>query len=199
MQLIIIRHGRPERVENNNGESADPNLTEVGHEQAQRLAEWLSEEPIDAIYVSSMRRARQTAAPLEAVTGLTAIVDDRIREYDDGESHYLPLDEVKRDPEAYRAFIKEHTERDLAGFQAQVLPAFDEIVDNHPGQSVAVVCHGGVINAVAASVLGIGSGMFFNPNYTSINRIMASRSGERSIGSLNDIGHLHTHSHLVLY
>lgn len=199
MQLIVIRHGRPERVENNNGDSADPNLTEVGHEQAQRLAEWLSAEPIDAIYVSSMRRARQTAAPLETVTGLAATVDDRIREYDDGENHYLPLDELKNDPVAYRAFIKEHTERDLASFQSRVLEVVDEIVNEHAGQSVAMVCHGGVINAIAASVLGIGSSMFFNPNYTSINRIMASRSGVRSIGSLNDIGHLHAHSHLVLY
>ncbi len=199
MQLIVIRHGRPEHIEHSNGAHADPDLTDVGHQQAERMAQWLATEPIDAIYVSPMRRARQTAAPLEALLEVTATVDDRIKEYDHAESQYVPIEELKKDPEAYRAFIKAQTERDLAGFQTQVLEATSEIVERHAGQNVAMVCHGGVINAIASDVLGIDKVMFFNPNYTSLNRIMASRSGVRSIGSLNEIGHLRPHPQLVLY
>ena len=41
MELILIRHGLPERVETEDGTPADPPLSEVGHEQARRMANWL--------------------------------------------------------------------------------------------------------------------------------------------------------------
>ena len=53
-----------------------------------------------------------------------------------------------------------------------------------------MVCHGGVINAWAAEVLGIEPRLFFDPTYTSINRFVAARSGERSLVSLNEAAHL---------
>ena len=53
-----------------------------------------------------------------------------------------------------------------------------------------MVCHGGVINGWAGHVLGLGPQMFFNPDYTSINRFRAASSGERSIVSLNETAHL---------
>jgi len=57
---------------------------------------------------------------------------------------------------------------------------------------VAVVCHGGVINSYVASVLGLPSQPpgFFYPNYTSIHRIAASRSGIRSLVTLNETSFL---------
>jgi probable phosphoglycerate mutase len=55
---------------------------------------------------------------------------------------------------------------------------------------VAVVCHGGVINAYLSSVLGIDPILFFEPYYTCVNRVLAARTGERSILSVNETGHL---------
>ena len=43
MELILIRHGLPEHVETEDGTPADPNLSEVGREQAQRMASLLAE------------------------------------------------------------------------------------------------------------------------------------------------------------
>jgi probable phosphoglycerate mutase len=63
MELILVRHGRPARMET----TADPHLNEVGLEQARRAAAWLALEPIDATWSSTMRRAVQTA---EAFAGL---------------------------------------------------------------------------------------------------------------------------------
>src|SRR5205809_1084762 len=57
MELILIRHGLPERRE----DTADPPLSDHGHEQARRVAAWLADEAIDAVYASTMLRARQTA------------------------------------------------------------------------------------------------------------------------------------------
>ena len=62
----MIRHGLPVRRETTDGSPADPELDTAGQEQAQRLARWLAPEGIDAVYVSPMRRALETAAPLAA-------------------------------------------------------------------------------------------------------------------------------------
>ena len=66
------------------------------------------------------------------------------------------------------------------------------MIDAHAGDTIIVVCHGGVINLVLARVLGIvndGPG-FFYPNYTSIHRVAASRSGVRSVVTINETSHL---------
>ena len=62
MDLLWVRHGEPERIAPGTGVPADPALTELGREQAQRLADWLAFEPIDAVLSSPMRRAVDTAA-----------------------------------------------------------------------------------------------------------------------------------------
>ncbi len=198
MELIIIRHGRPERIENADG-PADPDLTDVGHAQAQAMADWMKGEPLDHIYVSSMVRARQTAAPLEAAFGIEATVEDGVREFDDDASHYIPVEEMKKDKEAWKAFLAENGSKTRDKFNNTVVSSLTEIVDSNRGKKVAVVCHGGVINAWAADVLGLDASMFFNPNYTSINRFMCASSGERSVLSLNDMGHLRDKPELYLY
>lgn len=65
------------------------------------------------------------------------------------------------------------------------------IIAAHPGPTVAAVCHGGAINAYLAHVLGLVDGhTFFAPDYTSIHRVAAARSGQRTVMSLNETAHL---------
>ena len=66
----------------------------------------------------------------------------------------------------------------------------ESFADRHPGQRVAVVCHGGVINAFLADVLDLDKMLFFHPDYTSISRVLVARSGARSLQSVNETGHL---------
>ena len=66
MDLVLIRHGLPERRE----DTADPPLTPEGVDQALRVAQMLSGEIVDAIYSSTMLRAIQTAEPYAALSGL---------------------------------------------------------------------------------------------------------------------------------
>jgi probable phosphoglycerate mutase len=72
----------------------------------------------------------------------------------------------------------------------QVVAAIEQLIAAHPGQRIAVVCHGGVINAWATHTLGLEPRMFFNPGYTAISRFLAASSGERSILTLNETAHL---------
>ncbi len=188
MELIIIRHGRPERVQDA-PDAADPSLTDVGHAQAEAMAKWMDGEHLDAIYTSPMARALQTSAPLEAIKGISATVEPRIAEYDKAEKSYIPMEEMKADKAAWRAWLAEQAVRDMSEFSNEAVEAIDEIIANHRGHKVAVVCHGGIINIWAAHVLELGAKMFFAPDYTSINRFMAASSGAKSVVSLNDVGH----------
>ncbi len=197
MELIIIRHGRPERIEGA-AEAADPVLTDIGHQQATMMADWLRDEGIHAIYSSPMRRARQTAAPLETALGMTAEVVDGVREFDHEDTSYIPMEELKQDKERWREYLANELENTREHFFTLVNDTLNEIAAGHRGQKVAVVCHGGVINSYASHVLDLPPRMFFNPDYTSINRFMVASSGERSLRSLNDIGHLRPHRHLQL-
>jgi probable phosphoglycerate mutase len=72
-----------------------------------------------------------------------------------------------------------------------VVGAVERLVEAHSGQRIAIVCHGGVINGYLSEVLGLGVNQgFFYPNYTSIHRVAAARSGERSIVTVNETSHL---------
>ena len=198
MELIIIRHGRPERIENADGQVADPELTQVGHDQAAAMAAWMKAEHLDAIYASPMARARQTSAPLETAFDMEATVVPGVREFDDGESAYIPMEELKADKEAWKAMLEETANMPRDAFRAEVLESLNEITASNRGKKVAVVCHGGVINTYAADVLGLDGSMFFNPHYASINRFMVASSGERSVVSLNDCGHLRANSETLM-
>lgn len=189
MELVLVRHARPEQVAGIDG-GADPALTEIGHRQARAVAAWLGGERIDALYTSPMVRARETAAPLERVLGRSAGVVDAVREFDAAHHSYTPTEVMRQDKEAWRRYLEEEASVDRSEWAGEVMGALDEIVAAHRGETVVVVCHGGVINVFAAAVLGIEPGLFFNPDYTSVNRFLAASSGERSIRSLNETAHL---------
>ena len=69
------------------------------------------------------------------------------------------------------------------------MSTIDGLAADHRGERIAVVCHGGVINAYAATVLGLDRMLFFSPDYTSISRVLIG-AGVRSIGTLNETPHL---------
>ena len=194
MELLLIRHALPIRVEGATG-PADPPLSDLGHRQSAALVRWLEPEPLDALVVSPMARARETAEPLAAARDLEAVVHDGVAEFDKDADSYVPMEELKAagDPRWQEIVDGGYFgEGDLTPeqFQATVVDAVEDVIARHAGQTAAVVCHGGVINAYVAHVLGIEDLLFFEPGYTSINRIRASRRGHRMVVSLNETAHL---------
>lgn len=194
MELLLIRHALPVRRELEHG-IADPELSPAGLVQAQHLAEYLSSEPLDALYSSPMRRALQTAEPIAADKGLPIVVVDDVAEWDRNASEYIPIEELKAagDPRWKAIAAGEIENRDITPeeFSARVVAAVERLIDSHQGQRIAVSCHGGVVNAYLSHVLGLPVGPgFFYPNYTSIHRVAASRGGHRSIVTINETAHL---------
>lgn len=96
MRLILIRHGRTASNTSFVLDTAFPgaDLDELGREQAESLVERLADEPIEAIYVSTLVRTQQTAAPLAAARELVPVILPGLREISAGEDE-LSLDATR--------------------------------------------------------------------------------------------------------
>jgi probable phosphoglycerate mutase len=191
VELLLIRHAQPVRVERTDGLAADPPLTELGHAQAKAMAAWLSEERVDAVYVSPLLRARQTAEPLAALFGLEPVVVEELAEYDRHEPHYIPLEDLRAmrtegDTQRWQELLAGNDSDERRRWRDELVPAFEAIIDANRGKVVAAVCHGGVINGYISHVLGMERPMVFEPYYTAINRVLAAGSGQRSLMTVNE-------------
>lgn len=193
MELLLIRHGLPERIETTDGTPADPPLSSIGRQQASRMANWLRNEEFHCIYASPMRRAHQTAQPLAESAEKSINLDPGVAEYDVDSDIYIPVEELKQvDYPRWKALMDGGYDdpRSFAAFCGRVIDSVEKIITSNAGKKVAIVCHGGVINVWTAHVIGFEPRLFFNPDYTSINRYKAASSGERTVITLNQAVHL---------
>ena len=121
------------------------------------------------------------------------MLEPGVVEFDQDAAFYIPLEELKEtDYERWRELVQGYllAAVDIEKFRYTVVSTLERIISEHRGQSVAVVCHGGVINSWAAHVLGIQNPLFFQPDYTSIHRFLCASSGERSLVALNETAHV---------
>jgi probable phosphoglycerate mutase len=196
MELILIRHGLPLRTEPAAGERIsvpDPDLSPVGQSQALRLADRMAGSPITHVYSSPLRRARQTVAPLSERLGLPVIVDPELREIDFGEDSYIPIEDLVPGDARWAFWRDVMADQDselITSFRKRVGVAVRALIARHPGQTVAAACHGGVINAALAELLGTANTFAFDIGYCSITRAMASRQGRVRVTNVNDLSHL---------
>lgn len=193
MELLLIRHGLPLRVQLADG-PADPDLAPEGQAQAVALAEYLStrvaDGPIAALYTSPLARAFQTAKPLAELLGLEVHVREGLKEYDAHSSSYVPLEQLADEPEGLKAVANDFFKAMRGGFKDTVVKEMDAIARAHSEARVAVVCHGGVINAFLSHVLGVKPPINFAPAYTSVTRVGTDMFGTLGMLSANEMAHL---------
>lgn len=193
MELLLIRHAQARRHDT----SIDPDLSDLGHAQAARLAVWFAGHTIHAVVSSPMVRAVQTAGPLAAVLGVDVDVHPDLAEYADGNPFYIPDEEADRKDQQW-SYLLEHGDYVVVGdgehpeaFAARAFGAVEAVIAAHPGETVAVVCHGGIVNTYLGQILKIPRRLWFAPANTGVSRVVASRGGARSVVSVNETGHLH--------
>lgn len=162
-ELILIRHGQTalNRGPFFQGQIEVP-LNPIGHAQAERLAERLAGERIDAMACSDLLRARQTASPSAQRLGRVAEADAGLREQAFGVFEGLSFDEcLARHPEAFAAWQRHDPAVATPGgesvvrFHARVLAALRSIAARHAGLRVAIVTHGGVLDMVWRAARGM--------------------------------------------
>ena len=162
-RLALIRHGETIwHAENRYAGSIDIPLSPRGLEQAERLANWASSSDLAAIWVSPLLRARETAAPSERVTGLTARVDSRLREIHFGRAEGLTDTEIRQSfPQAFAAFEADPAVHYLPDGEdprevaLRAIECFREVATMHPRGRVLVVTHNTLIRVALCQLLGV--------------------------------------------
>jgi len=200
-ELLLIRHGESEPASLDapaplvDGRS-DPALAPEGREQAELVAARLAVVGVAAIYVTTLRRTAETAAPLAARLGLVPQVEPGLREVGLGEWEGGLFRKMvsEHHPTAMRMWATESFEvipgaEPAAEFTARVRDAVGRLAAAHTGQRVAVFTHGGVIGEVLALASGSRPFAFVTSDNGSISRLVVS--GERWIvRGFNDTAHL---------
>jgi probable phosphoglycerate mutase len=200
-EILLVRHGesapaRPDEPFPSKDGHGDPPLAPEGHWQADQLGQRLAQEQIDAIYVSSLQRTHQTAAPLAERLGLEPVIEPDLREVHLGEwdnglyrkyaSEGHPVIREAYEKEEWGVIPGAETEAQL---RARVMPVIERIVSDHPDHRVVVVVHGGVIGAVLSELTRSRPWAFMGADNGSISHVVA-HDGRWILRRFNDTGHL---------
>jgi probable phosphoglycerate mutase len=200
-EILLVRHGESAAVVPGveiplvDGHD-DPALSADGRAQAQLLAARLAHERVDAIYVSSLRRTQETAAPTAAAHGLTPTIEHDLREVFLGEwEGGLFRKRVSENDPIAEAMFREGRWDVIPGAEsheqlaARLVPVIERIASTHPDQRVMVVVHGGVIGSLLAHASGGRPFAFVGADNASISHLVIL--GDRWIvRRFNDTGHL---------
>lgn len=197
--VLAVRHGetawnRETRIQG----QLDIPLSPLGAAQARRLAQALDGQGVEVIYASDLARARQTAEAVAQQLGLAVQLEPGLRERGFGLFEGLTWAEIetrwpaeserwrRRDPQ----FAAQGGES-LQDFYARAVAAVEALASRHPGQTVLIVAHGGVLDCLyrAAARQSLQAARTWTLGNASINRLLYSQSGLTLVG-WNDDNHL---------
>ena len=198
-RVIAVRHGETAwNVETRMQGQLDIPLNDKGRWQAARVAAALADEALEAIYSSDLLRASQTAEALARAQGRPIVTDRGLRERCFGVFEGMTFTEVEarwpaesrrwrhRDPD----FAPEGAES-LHQFSARCVAAAARLAAAHPGQTIALIAHGGVMDCLyrAATRIALQAPRSWLLGNASINRLLYTPLGFTLVG-WNDTGHL---------
>jgi 2,3-bisphosphoglycerate-dependent phosphoglycerate mutase len=191
-RILAIRHGETAwNVDTRIQGQLDIPLNDTGRWQAHRLALAIAEEGLDAIYSSDLLRALETAQAVASGSGKPIATDTGLRERGFGEFEGLTFKEIgERWPEQSARWRR----RDptfgppggevLSDFYDRSVATVMRLAAAHPGQTIAVVAHGGVMDCLyrAATRLALDAPRSWQLGNASINRLLHTPQGFTLVG-----------------
>jgi probable phosphoglycerate mutase len=199
--LLLVRHGQSQAYVHGTlfdlvDGQGDPPLSAEGEQQARKVGARLAGPGVDAIYVSTMRRTAQTAAPLAGALGLTPTVEAGLREVHlgDWEGGVFRKNVAEGHPIALRMLAEERWDvipgaESSAALGARVRTAIERIAAAYPGGRVAAFTHGGVIGQALALATGSRPFAFTGAENASISRLVIT-ADRWIVRGYNDAAHL---------
>jgi broad specificity phosphatase PhoE len=159
-RLFLLRHGETALPDRLHGAESDVGIGERGRAQAESAASWLVDRHPAALYSSTMRRARETAAILARRIELEPIAIEGIHERKMGALSGMPRDQGLPEHDRLKNAWKSG---DLAmsnpggesylEIRDRALPALSLLLDRHRGESFVVVAHGVLIQVVLSTLI----------------------------------------------
>jgi broad specificity phosphatase PhoE len=197
--VLLARHGQTQsNVTGFFMGWSDEDINDLGYTQAHSLAFRLASLPIDSVYTSPLKRARNTALILAKPHNLDLKVLDDLIEIKLGDWQGLHMDEISQKwPELWkqsRINPSEVTMPNGESFQQvteRAARAFEMIVSDNQDKQVAMVTHDVVIRVLVAHILGASNSIYrqFEINNASLSTIRVTNGKARLI-TLNDTSHL---------
>lgn len=202
-EIIMVRHGASappvEGIPNPLiGGHSDPALADAGKAQAALVAEGLRHEPIAGIFVSTLRRTGETAAPLAAELGLEPIPLEDLREVflGDFEGGVYRIKAAEGDPVIKEVFAREAwsaipNAETFDDFGPRITRGVEEIVRRvGPDKAAVAVLHGAVIGQLCRQATASRPFAFVHADNGSVSRLVVNPDGRWLLRSFNDISHL---------
>ena len=196
-RLVAVRHGETDwNVDTRIQGQIDIGLNANGRWQAQRLGQALADERFDAVYSSDLGRAMDTARALAGVSGVPVQARTSLRERAFGVFEGLTFAEIEqRFPDDARRWRQRDARfgpqggESLADFQARAVAAVADLAALHRGQHIAVVTHGGVLDALyrAATRIALDAPRTWQVGNASINRLLHGDDGFVLVGWSDDL------------
>jgi len=203
-RVLLVRHGEsapahPDRPFPLAGGHGDPPLHPEGRRQAELVGARLARsERIDAIYVTTLQRTHQTAAPLAERLGIEPVVEADLREVHlgDWEGGLLRVRAEAGDPIFLDAMARQRWDvipgaEPLDDFDRRLQAGLGRIVDAHRGSTVVAVVHGGVIGQLLAHAVGAQGFPFAGADNASISELVVDGTRQH-LRRFNDTAHLDT-------
>ncbi len=159
-RVVLIRHGETEwnRDRRIQGQTDTP-LSALGRQQALAIGQRLKRERFTAIYASDLQRAWDTAQAIgqaalaERPDAVQPVADRRLREMDFGEWEGKTSAEIAAShPEAHARSKHRDADFRIPGGESfrdlyeRTVDAVTSLVDAHPGGTLCVVAHGGILD-----------------------------------------------------
>jgi broad specificity phosphatase PhoE len=198
LHLILVRHGETEwNVQRRYQGQFNVPLSSVGRQQAERIAQRLASQKIDAIYASDLERAWETAAIIAAKHNLAVASEPRLRELKFGVLEGLTFDEAQiQYPEMITAWLKDFNQPPQGAesvdlFNARIIALLDDLKQKHDEQTLLLVGHGGSLSEILRVVLGLSreKRWYLEMENASLSEVSIAEDYV-SLKRLNDTGHL---------
>jgi probable phosphoglycerate mutase len=191
-RLVVVRHGetawnRDTRIQGH----TDVPLNERGHWQARQAAKALMGEGVSAVYSSDLQRAALTAQAIADACQAPLHFSQQLRERHFGHLEGLTHDEISaqwpQDAQRWRGRDPAYGPtggETLTQFYERCLSALNSLAVKHPGQVIAVVAHGGVLDCFyrAATHVGLETPRSWQIANASINRLLHTPEGLSLVG-----------------
>lgn len=193
-RVFIVRHGETDyNIARRWQGHLDTPLNENGRAQAQALATYLQDEPIDIIYSSNLSRAYDTATAIANLKNMPVISDERLREFTIGVFAGKTRDELEAEmPDVLQQWNNDDNyplpegESRIAT-QKRVVDFWKTIIDSHDAETILFVSHGGTLRMLFRAL--IDDAQEFHFGNTSLS-ILEQVDGAWHVKALNTSPHL---------
>ena len=198
LHLILVRHGETEwNAQRRYQGQSDIVLSAAGRQQAERAAERLASQTIDAVYASDLKRAFETASIIARTKGLQVCPEPRLRELKFGVLEGLTFDEAQAQyPEMIAAWLKDFNQPPQGAetidlFNGRIVSLLEELKQKHDEQTILLVGHGGSLSEILRVALGLSreKRWYFEMEHASLSEVLIA-DDYVSLQRQNDTSHL---------